>query len=198
MSVNKVILIGNLGKDPELRFTSNGSAVAKFPIATSEVWNDRDGNKQERTEWHNIIVWGKQGESCGQYLAKGRQVFVEGSINERSELSGTFKRSQGDDAVMRHPLVAHYGCPPSAMAARGWRQRWSPRAEAMTCTPELVGSRRLMTISHFERCHFLEPSSLRNYVSILPVQESTNIFLYLVQKSFARFPRTPGGVGRNP
>ena len=60
MSVNKVILIGNLGKDPELRFTSTGSAVARFPIATSEVWNDRDGNKQERTEWHNIIVWGKQ------------------------------------------------------------------------------------------------------------------------------------------
>ena len=84
MSVNKVILIGNLGKDPELRFTSTGSAVARFPIATSEVWNDRDGNKQERTEWHNIIVWGKQGESCSQYLAKGRQVFVEGSIRSRS------------------------------------------------------------------------------------------------------------------
>jgi single-strand DNA-binding protein len=91
MSVNKVILIGNLGKDPELRFTSTGSAVARFPIATSEVWNDRDGNKQERTEWHNIIVWGKQGESCSQYLAKGRQVFVEGSIRSRSydDKSGT-------------------------------------------------------------------------------------------------------------
>jgi len=84
MSVNKVILIGNLGKDPEVRFTNNGSAVARFPIATSEVWNDRDGNRQERTEWHNIIVWGKQGETCGQYLAKGRQVFVEGSIRTRS------------------------------------------------------------------------------------------------------------------
>lgn len=84
MSVNKVILIGNLGKDPEVRFTNNGSAVARFPIATSEVWNDRDGNRQERTEWHNIIVWGKQGETCGQYLAKGRQVFVEGSIRNRS------------------------------------------------------------------------------------------------------------------
>jgi single-strand DNA-binding protein len=91
MSVNKVILIGNLGKDPELRFTSTGSAVARFPIATSEFWNDRDGNKQERTEWHNIIVWGKQGESCSQYLAKGRQVFVEGSIRSRSydDKSGT-------------------------------------------------------------------------------------------------------------
>jgi single-strand DNA-binding protein len=84
MSVNKAILIGNLGKDPEVRFTNNGKAVARFPIATSEVWTDGDGNRQERTEWHNIIVWGKQGETCGQYLAKGRQVYVEGSIRNRS------------------------------------------------------------------------------------------------------------------
>jgi single-strand DNA-binding protein len=84
MSVNKVILIGNLGKDPEVRFTSTGRAVARFPIATSEVWTDAEGNRQERTEWHNIIVWGRQGETCGQYLAKGRQVFVEGSIRNRS------------------------------------------------------------------------------------------------------------------
>src|ERR1044072_7089979 len=68
MSVNKVILIGNLGKDPEVRYTANGRAVARFPIATSEVWNDAEGNWQERTEWHNIIVWGKQGETCGQKL----------------------------------------------------------------------------------------------------------------------------------
>lgn len=84
MSVNKVILIGNLGKDPEVRYTANGKAVARFPIATSEVWTDTGGNRQERTEWHNIIVWGKQGETCAQYLAKGRQVFVEGSIRSRS------------------------------------------------------------------------------------------------------------------
>jgi single-strand DNA-binding protein len=84
MSVNKVILIGNLGKDPEVRYTANGKAVARFPVATSEMWMDADGNRQERTEWHNIIVWGKQGESCAQYLAKGRQVFVEGSIRSRS------------------------------------------------------------------------------------------------------------------
>ena len=91
MSVNKVILIGNLGKDPELRFTSTGSAVANFSIATSEQWNDREGNKQERTEWHNIVVWGKQSESCSQYLAKGMQVYVEGSIRTRSydDKSGT-------------------------------------------------------------------------------------------------------------
>src|ERR1044072_4110396 len=84
MSVNKVILIGNLGKDPEVRYTANGRAVARFPIATSEVWNDAEGNRQERTEWHNIIVWGKQGETCGQYLAKGRQAYIEGSIRTRS------------------------------------------------------------------------------------------------------------------
>jgi|MudIll2142460700_1097286.scaffolds.fasta_scaffold263720_2 single-strand DNA-binding protein len=84
MSVNKVILVGNLGKDPEVRYTQTGSAVANFSIATSEQWNDRDGKKQERTEWHNIVVWGKQAEHCGQYLSKGRQVYVEGSIRTRS------------------------------------------------------------------------------------------------------------------
>ena len=84
MSVNKVMLIGNLGKDPEVRFTSSGRAMGRFPIATSEVWMDAEGQRQERTEWHNVVVWGKQAETCGQYLAKGRQVFVEGSIRSRS------------------------------------------------------------------------------------------------------------------
>ena len=83
MSVNKVLLIGNLGKDPEVRFIPSGKAVAKFPLATSEVWNDGEGQRQERTEWHNVVVWGKQAETCGQYLAKGRQVFIEGSIRTR-------------------------------------------------------------------------------------------------------------------
>ena len=82
--VNKVIIVGNLGKDPEVRFTPSGRAVCKFPVATSERWTDQQGQKQERTEWHNIVVWGKQAETCGQYLAKGRQVFVEGSIHTRS------------------------------------------------------------------------------------------------------------------
>ena len=84
MSVNKAILVGNLGKDPEVRFTGSGKAVCKFPLATSEVWNDAEGGRQERTEWHNVIVWGKQGETCGQYLSKGRQVYVEGSIRTRN------------------------------------------------------------------------------------------------------------------
>ena len=83
MSVNIAIVVGNLGKDPEVRFTQSGRAVANFPIATSESWTGQDGSPQERTEWHNIVVWGKQAESCGQYLAKGRQVFVQGRIQTR-------------------------------------------------------------------------------------------------------------------
>jgi single-strand DNA-binding protein len=83
MSLNKVMLIGNLGKDPELRFTPSGRAVARFSLATSDAWTDQQGQKQERTEWHNIVVWGKQAETCGQYLSKGRQVFIEGSIRSR-------------------------------------------------------------------------------------------------------------------
>lgn len=78
--VNKVILIGNLGADPELRYTASGTAVAKFRIATNEVYNDRQGNRQERTEWHRITAWGKLAEICGQYLSKGRQVYIEGRI----------------------------------------------------------------------------------------------------------------------
>lgn len=83
-SVNKVILIGNLGRDPELRSTASGNLVANFPIATTEVWTGKDGQKQERTEWHRIVVWGKQAEICNQYLVKGKQVFVEGTLQTRS------------------------------------------------------------------------------------------------------------------
>ncbi len=82
-SVNKVILIGRLGADPEVRYTSNGGAVANFNMATNESWMDKSGQKQERTEWHRIVVWGKLGELCGQYLSKGRQAFIEGRLQTR-------------------------------------------------------------------------------------------------------------------
>ena len=81
--VNKAILIGNLGADPEVRFTPGGQAVANFRIATSESWTDKNGQKQDRTEWHRIVVWGKLAELCGEYLAKGRQCFVEGRLQTR-------------------------------------------------------------------------------------------------------------------
>lgn len=83
MSVNKVILVGRLGQNPELRYTPSGAAVANFSLATNETWVDKSGQKQERTEWHRIVVWGKLAELCGQYLAKGRQAYVEGRLQTR-------------------------------------------------------------------------------------------------------------------
>ena len=82
-SVNRVILIGNLGRDPELRYTQGGSAVANFTLATNERWRDKDGNNQERTEWHRIVVWGRSAENCAQYLQKGRSAYVEGRLQTR-------------------------------------------------------------------------------------------------------------------
>ncbi|HYM62495.1 MAG TPA: single-stranded DNA-binding protein, partial [Thermoanaerobaculia bacterium] len=84
MSINKVILIGRLGKDPEVRSVPSGTTVAKFSLATDERFTDRNGEKQERTEWHNIVAWGKLADICGQYLRKGKQVYIEGSIRTDS------------------------------------------------------------------------------------------------------------------
>ena len=82
--INKVILIGNLGRDPELRYTQNGQPVANFSLATSENWTDKSsGEKVEKTEWHRIVVWGRTAEHCSQYLAKGRTVYVEGRLQTR-------------------------------------------------------------------------------------------------------------------
>jgi single-strand DNA-binding protein len=82
--INKVILVGRLGKDPEIRSTPSGTSVAKFTMATDERFTDRNGEKQDRTEWHNITVWGKLAEICGQYLRKGKLVYIEGSIRTDS------------------------------------------------------------------------------------------------------------------
>lgn len=84
MSVNKVILMGRLGQDPELKHTPAGAAVCSLSLATSESWKDKAGEKQERTEWHRVVVWGKLAELCNQYLSKGRQAFVEGRLQTRS------------------------------------------------------------------------------------------------------------------
>jgi len=83
MSVNKVILVGRLGRDPETRYTSGGQAVANFSVATDESYKDRNGERQKRTEWHKIVVWGKQAEIAQQYLKKGSLVFIEGRIQSR-------------------------------------------------------------------------------------------------------------------
>ena len=83
-SLNKVMLIGNLGKDPEMKYTPSGHAVVTFSLATSRRWRDKDGNNQEDTQWHNIKVWGRQAEIAQQYLKKGRQIYVEGRLETRT------------------------------------------------------------------------------------------------------------------
>src|ERR671922_836310 len=83
-SVNKVILVGRLGKDPEVKYTQGGTPVARFSLATDEVWKDQSGEKQQRTEWHNIVAWSKLAEICGQYLSKGRLIYLEGRLQTRT------------------------------------------------------------------------------------------------------------------
>ncbi len=82
-SVNKVILVGNLGRDAELRYTPGGAAVATLNMATTEVWNDKSGQRQEKTEWHRVVLWGKTAESLNEYLTKGKQIYVEGRLQTR-------------------------------------------------------------------------------------------------------------------
>lgn len=82
--VNKVILLGNLGRDPEVRTTASGQVVASLTLATSRHWKDKSGQKQEQTEWHNLVAWGKTAEICGQYLSKGSKVYIEGRLQTRS------------------------------------------------------------------------------------------------------------------
>src|ERR1043165_6670958 len=82
-SVNKVILVGNLGRDSELRYTPGGAAVATLNLATTEVWNDRNNQRQEKTEWHRVVLWGKPAESLQEYLTKGKQIYVEGKLQPR-------------------------------------------------------------------------------------------------------------------
>lgn len=82
--VNKVIVVGRLGADPEVKTVTSGQTVCRLSVATSENWTDRDGQKQERTEWHRVVVWGRMAEICGKHLAKGRQVYLEGRLQTRS------------------------------------------------------------------------------------------------------------------
>ncbi|HTW89196.1 MAG TPA: single-stranded DNA-binding protein [Candidatus Binataceae bacterium] len=101
--VNKAILVGRLGRDPEVRYLPSGQSLASFSVATSENYNDRGGQRQERTEWHNIVVFGKQAELCGQYLKKGREVYIEGRIQTRQyeAKDGSGKRSRTEIVAQR-------------------------------------------------------------------------------------------------
>lgn len=121
-SLNKVMLIGNLGKDPDLRYTTSGVAVATFSLATNESWKDQDGNQQERTEWHNIVAWRKLAEFTGEYLKKGRKIFVEGRIQTRSyddRNTGAKKyitEIVADNVILLDPRANAEGGAPSAQA----------------------------------------------------------------------------------
>ena len=118
--VNKVILVGNLGRDPEVRTTPSGQAVANFSLATSRKWRDRDGNRQEQTEWHNLVVWGRQAEVAAQYLTKGRQIFVEGRLQTRSwddRETGQKRRERASrHEVSSHVFAPHFKCSPPRIA----------------------------------------------------------------------------------
>ena len=91
-SVNKVILVGNLGRDAELRYTPGGAPVATLSLATTEMWNDKAGQRQEKTEWHRVVLWGKTAESLNEYLMKGKQIYVEGKLQTRK-----WKDKDGND-----------------------------------------------------------------------------------------------------
>jgi single-strand DNA-binding protein len=98
-SVNKVILIGNLGADPELKYTPSNRAVCNLSLATNEVFKDKSGTRQERTEWHRVTVWGEQGETCSKYLGKGRSVYIEGRLQTRSWEDKDGKKRYSTDIV---------------------------------------------------------------------------------------------------
>jgi single-strand DNA-binding protein len=132
-SVNKVILVGNLGRDVELRYTTGGNAVANFSLATTETWNDKSGTRQEKTEWHRVVLWGKQAESLQEYLTKGKQVYLEGRLQTREYdgkdgnkryttevvasklvLLGRRGDSNGDGPYSERPEQPHHTAPDSS------------------------------------------------------------------------------------
>ena len=121
--LNSCILTGNLGADPELRYTASGTAVAKFRIATTEVFNDRQGNRQERTDWHRITAWGKLAEICGQYLSKGRQVYIEGRIRNDSWEQDGVKRYSYEIVADNMQML---GGPGDRGAGRDYEAPFSP------------------------------------------------------------------------
>lgn len=119
-SVNKAIILGNLGRDPELKYTADGRAVARFSVATSDAWTSREGEKKEKTEWHKIVAWGKTAEICGEYLRKGRQVYLEGRIETRSyEDRDKQQRYITEIIAQRVVLLASRGGSDEASASRG-------------------------------------------------------------------------------
>jgi single-strand DNA-binding protein len=116
-SVNKVILVGNLGRDPELRYTQAGTAVANFTLATNESFTTKDGRREERTEWHRIVAWGKTAELCSQYLSKGRTVYIEGRLQTREWENKEGQKQRTTEIVAQ--TVQFLGSPRDGGGGRG-------------------------------------------------------------------------------
>ena len=136
MTVNRVILVGRLGKDPEMRYTPNGTAVCKFSLATDEGWRDQTGQLQKRTEWHNIVAWTKLAENCQKLLTKGKQIYVEGRIQTRQwdDRDGN-KRRTTEIVIQRMRILTPKGEPGLEMQAEGPEP---PEATAPDITDEDV------------------------------------------------------------
>jgi single-strand DNA-binding protein len=108
--INKVILIGNLGRDPEIRYTPSGQAVASFTLATTDVRTNKDGEKQELTEWHRIVAWGRLAEICGEYLSKGKMVYIEGMLRTRSWEDKEGRKRWTTEVIARNmQILSPYG-----------------------------------------------------------------------------------------
>jgi len=105
--VNKAILVGNLGQNPEVRYTQDGTAVCNFSMATNRRWKDKEGNPQEKTEWHRVVAWGATGENAGKFLSKGREVYVEGEMRTRSWES----KCKCEEDITRYATEVHVGLP---------------------------------------------------------------------------------------
>jgi len=125
--VNKVILVGNLGAAPELRYTASGQAVANFRLATTERWVNKSGERTENTEWHRVVAWGKLAETCGQYLQKGKQVYVEGKIRTRQWQDQSGQKRYTTEIVANNLVM---------LGRAGERTEFSDAADAVTVPPD--------------------------------------------------------------
>ncbi|MDD5542139.1 MAG: single-stranded DNA-binding protein [Acidobacteriia bacterium] len=136
-SVNRVILVGRLGKDPESRYTQQGVAITRFSLATDEQWTDKSGEKQRRTEWHNIVAWNKLGEICKKYLVKGKLVYVEGSLQTRSwETEG---KKHYKTEVRADNMVMLSSAPSTSEEVSGGAPQPMPEAESAPEQPPEIG-----------------------------------------------------------
>ncbi len=134
-SLNKVMLIGRLGKDPDIRYTTDGSPVANFSLATSEVWTDKNGTRQERTEWHNIVAWRSLAERAKRFLTKGKQVYIEGRIQTREYDDKTGNKRRATE-IIASQMVLLGSRPEGAEAASAPQPRGAGVSETEYSSPQ--------------------------------------------------------------